>query len=216
MTIRLMIVDDQAILREGLATIFALEDDIEVVAEAADGEQAVARALDTRPDVVLMDLRMPVLDGSEATALILAHHPATAILVLTTFSDDESIVDALRAGAKGYLSKDTGRAELVTAVRAVTAGQRIFAAEVGNVLVGALLNGPATSPGPLPVSLAARFPLLSQRECDVLAEVAVGLSNAEIAARLFISLSTVKSHINAIFPKLQVRDRAQAIALVHG
>ena len=119
MTIRLMIVDDQAILREGLATIFALEDDIEVVVEAADGEQAVARALDTRPDVVLMDLRMPVLDGSEATALILAHHPATAILVLTTFSDDESIVDALRAGAKGYLTKDTGRAELVAAVRAV-------------------------------------------------------------------------------------------------
>jgi len=155
MTIRLMIVDDQAILREGLATIFALEDDIEVVVEAADGEQTVARALDTRPDVVLMDLRMPVLDGSEATALILAHHPATAILVLTTFSDDESIVDALRAGAKEYLTKDTGRAELVAAVRAVAAGQRIFAAEVGNVLVGALLNGPATSPGPLPVSLAA-------------------------------------------------------------
>ncbi len=206
--IRVLVADDQAIVRDGLVTVLSLLPDIEVVGEAADGLDAVAVAARERPDVVLMDLRMPNLDGAGATARILADRPQTAVLVLTTYADDESIVGALRAGARGYLTKDAGRAELASAVRAVAQGQATFAPDIGARLIGALTAAPSAS-------LRDRFPSLTQREAEVLGLVAEGLSNPEIAARMFVSIATVKTHINAIFAKLELRDRAQAIALVH-
>lgn len=216
--IRVVVADDQAIIRDGLVTVLSLLPDVEVVGEAADGAQAVAAAVREHPDVVLMDLRMPVLDGVAATERIVREVPGTAILVLTTFADDESILGALRAGAKGYLTKDAGRAELAAAVRAVARGQSTFAPEVGALLVNSLTaaaagSAPATVASP-PDALVARFPQLTRREADVLALVADGLSNGEIAAALFVSVATVKTHINSLFAKLAVRDRAQAIALV--
>jgi DNA-binding NarL/FixJ family response regulator len=211
--IRVAVADDQAIVRDGLVTLLGLLPDMEVVGQAADGEEAVALAVTARPDVLLMDLRMPVLDGAAATARVAAEAPGTAVLVLTTYADDASIVGALRAGARGYLTKDAGRTELAAAVRAVASGQATFAPEVGARLVGSLT---ATAPaGPDAAgALVSRFPALTRREAEVLALVADGLSNAEIAGTLFVSVATVKTHINAIFAKLAVRDRAQAIALV--
>ncbi|GAB3573952.1 response regulator transcription factor [Leifsonia lichenia] len=220
-SIRVVVADDQAIIRDGLVTVLGLLPDIEVVGAAEDGERAVALAAAEHPDVVLMDLRMPGLDGVAATERIVRELPGTAILVLTTYADDESILGALRAGARGYLTKDAGRAELAAAVRAVASGQSTFAPEVGALLVSTLTGGPgaaanaATGQTPSPAaSLSSRFPTLTKREVDVLALVADGLSNGEIASTLFVSVATVKTHINAIFAKLAVRDRAQAIALV--
>jgi DNA-binding NarL/FixJ family response regulator len=205
--IRVVVADDQAIIRDGLVTVLSLLPDIEVVGEAADGAVAVELAVRERPDVVLMDLRMPVLDGVGATERIVREAPDVAILVLTTYADDESIFGALRAGARGYLTKDAGRAELAAAVRAVARGQSTFAPEVGALLVSSLTGGSAPSP------FTDRFPQLTPREAEVLTLVADGLSNGEIAAKLFVSVATVKTHINALFAKLGVRDRAQAIAL---
>ena len=218
--IRVLVADDQAIVRDGLVTLLGLLDDLEIVGEAADGEQAVRLALDTRPDVVLMDLRMPVLDGAAATARILERLPETAVVVLTTFADDASIAGALRAGARGYLTKDAGRAELAAAVRAAASGQATFAREVGERLAaGFTPPAPPTQDAagaPSADVLRERFPTLTAREAEVLALIAEGRSNAEIAASLYLGVSTVKSHINALFAKLCVRDRAQAIALAWG
>ncbi|WP_233265504.1 response regulator transcription factor [Leifsonia sp. AG29] len=214
--IRVIVADDQAIIRDGLVTVLGLLPDLEVVGQAADGAEAVALAVAERPDVALMDLRMPNLDGVAATARIVAEAPGTAVLVLTTYADDESIVGALRAGARGYLTKDAGRAELAAAVRAVAQGQSTFAPEVGARLVSSLTSGAARPAPPDPVEgLLRRFPALTRREAEVLALVGEGLSNGEIASRLYVGVSTVKTHINAIFAKLAVRDRAQAIALLH-
>ena len=223
--IRIVLADDQAIIRDGLETVLGLVDDFEVVGTAADGAEAVALVAATRPDVALMDLRMPVLDGAAATRRVTAETPGTAVLVLTTFADDADIVAALRAGARGYLTKDAGRAELAAAIRAVAAGQSTFSAPVRDVLLGRI--GAAGAAGasaaelsgsvPDPVSeeaLAERFPALTGREREVYALVLQGRSNAEIAAALFVGIATVKTHINALFAKLGVRDRAQAIA--HG
>ncbi|WP_314148459.1 response regulator transcription factor [uncultured Leifsonia sp.] len=212
--IRVVVADDQAIIRDGLVTVLGLLPDVEVVGAAADGAEAVALAVSAHPDVLLMDLRMPVLDGVAATARVAAEAPETAVLVLTTYADDESILGALRAGARGYLTKDAGRAELAAAVRAVARGQSTFAPEVGARIVGSLTAAaPAAAPDAA-ASLIARFPGLTRREAEVLALVAEGLSNGEIASSLYVSVATVKTHINAIFAKLAVRDRAQAIALV--
>lgn len=214
--IRVIVADDQAIVRDGLVTLLGLLPDVEVVGQAADGGEAVALAVAERPDVALMDLRMPGLDGVAATERIARDAPATAVLVLTTYADDESILSALRAGARGYLTKDAGRAELAAAVRAVASGQATFAPEVGARIVstltsGARPDGASASPAD---ALVTRFPALTPREAEVLALVGDGLSNPEIASTLFVSVATVKTHINAIFAKLAVRDRAQAIALV--
>ena len=211
--IRVAVADDQAIIRDGLVTVLGLLPDMEVVGEAADGEQAVALAVTEHPDVLLMDLRMPVHDGAAATARVTAEAPATAVLVLTTYADDESILGALRAGARGYLTKDAGRAELAAAVRAVASGQSTFAPEVGARIVSSL-SAAAPQPADAAGTLTTRFPALTRREAEVLALVGDGLSNGEIARTLFVSVATVKTHINAIFAKLAVRDRAQAIALV--
>lgn len=211
--IRVLVADDQAIVRDGLVTLLGLLDDVEVVGEAADGEEAVRLAVASRPDVVLMDLRMPVLDGAGATARILERLPQTAVVILTTYADDASIARALRAGARGYLTKDAGRAELSAAVRAAASGQATFAREVGERLVAGFAGTPAAPSEP---ALADRFPHLSARELEVLGLIAAGRSNTEIATELFLGVSTVKSHVNAIFAKLPARDRAQAIALALG
>ena len=221
--IRIAIADDQAIIRDGLETVLSLVDGFEVVGTAADGAEAVALVAAERPDIVLMDLRMPILDGAAATRRVTAETPETAVLVLTTFADDADIVTALRAGARGYLTKDAGRAELAAAIRAVAAGQSTFSEPVREVLLGRIA-APAPSPTrtgepsgsvPDPLSesaLAERFPALTAREREVYALVLQGRSNAEIAAALFVGVATVKTHINALFATLGVRDRAQAIA----
>jgi DNA-binding NarL/FixJ family response regulator len=218
--IRVVVADDQAIVRDGLVTVLDLLPDVQVVGQASDGEQACALVAEVAPDVVLMDLRMPVLDGAAATRRIVAEHPSTAVLVLTTFADDASIMGALRAGARGYLTKDAGRAEVAAAVRAVARGQTTLAAEVGDRVISGLTAaetvaetaGGVESDGS--ASVRIRFPELTPRECEVLELIGAGLSNAEIAERLFVSVTTVKTHINSIFSKLSLRDRAQAIALV--
>ncbi|QIS16741.1 response regulator transcription factor [Nocardia arthritidis] len=205
--ISVVVADDQTIVREGLTTVLSLLPDIEVVGEARDGAEAVELVTRLAPDVALMDLRMPVLDGVAATAAIAAACPGTAVLVLTTYADDESIAGALRAGARGYLTKDAGRHEIATAIRAVAGGQATFSAEVGQRLVAALTTAPQL---PTPTELG-----LSARELDVLRLMAKGCNNSEIAKELFIGVSTVKSHVNSLFAKLRVRDRAQAIAQAH-
>ena len=218
--IRVLVADDQAIVRDGLVTLLGLLDDLEIVGEAAGGEEAVRLALATRPDVVLMDLRMPVLDGAAATARILERLPSTAVVVLTTFADDASIAGALRAGARGYLTKDAGRAELAAAVRSAASGQATFARAVGERLAAGFTSPAApvqdASRAPSAAVLRERFPALTAREAEVLALIAEGRSNAEIAASLYLGVSTVKSHINALFAKIGVRDRAKAIALALG
>lgn len=208
--IRVVIADDQDLVRDGLNTIVSLLADVEVVGQAADGAEAVALVVAERPDVVLMDLRMPVMDGTEATRRITVDAPDTAVLVLTTYADDDSILGALRAGARGYLTKDAGREQIAAAIRAVAGGQATFAAEVAARVVSATVSST-----PVPATeLRARFPDLTPREAEVLALVADGLNNTEIAHRLFVGVSTVKTHINAIFAKLDIRDRAQAITRV--
>jgi DNA-binding NarL/FixJ family response regulator len=206
--IRVIVVDDQAIVREGLVTVLSLLPDIEVIGEAADGRAAADLVEALLPDVVLMDLRMPVLGGLEATRIITQSHPGVGVLILTTFADEASVVDVLRAGAKGFLTKDADRAEVAAAVRAVAQGHTTLGGDLSAQLV-------ADRPSPSGRrDLAARFNL-TPREDEVLTLIGDGLSNTEIAARLFVGVTTVKTHINAIFAKLGVRDRAQAIALVH-
>ncbi|MGG7306625.1 response regulator transcription factor [Curtobacterium sp. AB451] len=221
MTIRVLVVDDQAIVRDGLVTVLSLVDDLEVVGQASDGAEALDQVARHAPDVVLMDLRMPNVDGPAATARITAEHPGVAVLVLTTFADDASILTALQAGARGYLTKDAGRAEIATAIRAVASGQSTFDAAVGARLVAQLAGGGslAAAPGPGPASspdagLRDRFPELTPREADVLERIAEGRSNPQIAAELFLTVPTVKSYVNQVFTKLGVRTRAEAVARV--
>ncbi len=218
MTIRVLVVDDQAIVRDGLVTVLSLVPDLEVVGAAGDGAAAIAAVERTAPDVVLMDLRMPGVDGPTATARITAAHPDVAVLVLTTYADDTSITTALAAGARGYLTKDAGRAEIATAVRAVASGQTTFDSAVGAVLVGRLTGAtPAAAAQPGRTSGAPvheRFPELTPREADVLTRIAEGRTNPEIAAELFLTVPTVKSYVTQVFAKLGVRSRAEAVARV--
>jgi DNA-binding NarL/FixJ family response regulator len=206
--IRVIVVDDQAIVREGLVTVLSLLPDIEVLGEAADGRAAAELVGALLPDVVLMDLRMPVLGGLEATRLITQAHPEIGVLILTTFADEASVVEVLRAGAKGFLTKDADRGEVAAAVRAVAHGHTTLGANLGAQLVAGRPSAVVRR------DLSARYGL-TPREDEVLALIGDGLSNSEIAAALFVGVTTVKTHINAIFAKLGVRDRAQAIALVH-
>lgn len=208
--IRVLVADDQATVRDGLVTLLDLTDGVSVVGAAADGVEAVSLTASLRPDVVLMDLRMPNLDGVGATARIAASFPETAVLVLTTYADDESLAGALRAGARGYLTKDAGRAELAAAVRSVASGQATFAAEIASRIVRGFTDA-APRPG-----LRERFPALTAREADVLEAITLGHNNARIAADLFLSVATVKSYVNSIFAKLGARDRAHAAAIAAG
>lgn len=214
MTIRVLVVDDQAIVRDGLVTVLSLVPDLQVTGAAADGAEAIAAVDRDAPDVVLMDLRMPGTDGPTATARIVADHPQVAVLVLTTYADDESIVTALRAGARGYLTKDAGRTEIATAIRAVASGQSTFDATVGARLVAQLAGGGATASAPAAPALRERFPDLTPREADVLEHIAAGRTNPQIAAELFLTVPTVKSYVNQVFAKLGVATRAEAVARV--
>ena len=210
--VRVVVADDQRVVREGLVTSLSVLPGVEVVGAAADGEQAVALVRRHRPQVVLMDLRMPRVDGVEATRRILAAHPGTAVVVLTTYADDDSILAALRAGALGYLTKDAGREQIARALHAAAEGQAILDPAVQARLVAAATPARDAVPArPLPDGLTAR-------EAEVLALIATGRTNAQIAAALFVSPSTVKTHINNIFAKAGVSDRAQAVhyAYSHG
>lgn len=214
MTIRVLVVDDQAIVRDGLVTVLSLVPDLQVTGAAADGAEAIAAVDRDVPDVVLMDLRMPGTDGPTATARIVADHPQVAVLVLTTYADDESIVTALRAGARGYLTKDAGRTEIATAIRAVASGQSTFDATVGARLVAQLAGRGATASARAVPALRERFPDLTPREADVLEHIAAGRTNPQIAAELFLTVPTVKSYVNQVFAKLGVATRAEAVARV--
>ncbi len=212
-SVRVLVADDQALVREGLMTLLEVADGIQPVAAAVDGEDAVALAARHRPDVVLMDLRMPKLDGVEATRRIRAAQPDTEIVVLTTHADDDSILEALRAGALGYLTKDAGIAEIARAVHAAAHHQALLDPVVHSRLIAAVSAGqrPAPPPAELPDEL-------TPREAEVLSLIARGLSNGEIAAELVVSGATVKTHINHVFAKIGARDRAQAVhyAYTHG
>jgi DNA-binding NarL/FixJ family response regulator len=219
-TIRVLIADDQPVVRDGLALLLGLIDDVEVVATAADGVEAVERARDKRPDIVLMDLRMPRLEGAQATREILASLPDTRVLVLTTYADDEFLFPALQAGARGYLTKDATAEEIEHAIRALAAGQTHLDAAIQQRLVTALLDRSPQTPS---AAAQARPPTevpdeLTPRELEVLKLIAAGLSNREIADRLVLSNATVKTHVNRIFYKTGARDRAQAVryAYQHG
>jgi DNA-binding NarL/FixJ family response regulator len=208
--IRVLVADDQGLVREGLMTLLQTADGIEPVACAGDGLEAVARAAEHNPDVVLMDLRMPGLDGVEATRKIRAAHPNTEVVVLTTHADEASILDALRAGARGYLTKDAGLAEIARAVHAAAAHQTLLDPVVQSQLLAAATAG-AGAAAPAPTAPIALPDELTPREGEVLGLIASGLSNQEIATKLFVSEATVKSHINHVFAKIRARDRAQAV-----
>lgn len=210
--VRVLVVDDQALVREGLMTLLETAPDIQPVAAAADGEEAVALSARHRPDVVLMDLRMPKLDGVEATRRIRTAQPETEIVVLTTHADEESILDALRAGARGYLTKDAGIAEISRAVQAAADHQALLDPVVHSRLIQ------AASGASRPVPPAEPPDDLTPREAEVLTLIARGLSNGEIAAELVVTEATVKTHINHVFAKIGARDRAQAVhyAYTHG
>lgn len=202
----MLVADDQTVVREGLVMLLGLSAGIEVVAAAADGDEATRLARRYRPDVVLMDLRMPRCDGVAATRRILDELPGTRVIVLTTYADDESVFAALQAGARGYLTKDATASEIQHAIRTVFAGEALLDPSVQRRLLERSLS-PAAPPQPPPAYPDG----LTQREVEVLREIAAGHSNQEIAERLSIGETTVKTHVNNIFSKAHLRDRAQAV-----
>jgi DNA-binding NarL/FixJ family response regulator len=201
--IRVLLADDQRVVREGLGTLLGLLEGIELVATAADGEEAVALAAKHDPDIVLMDLRMPRVDGVEAIRRLAARGERPRAIALTTYADDASVLGALRAGARGYLTKDAGAEEILAAVQAVARGEAALDPAVQHHVLAALKE-----PAELPDGL-------TPREVEVLQLIAEGLTNAEIAERLVVSAATVKSHVNHIFAKAGVRDRAQAVVYAY-
>jgi DNA-binding NarL/FixJ family response regulator len=207
-TIRTLVVDDQAMVRAGLRMLLSSEPDIEVVAEAGHGLEAIAQAGRHHPDVILMDLRMPELDGLEATRRILAADPDARVLVLTTFNLDDYVYESLRAGASGFVLKDEPPEQLIAAVRTVAAGEALLSPSVTRSVIAHFTRQQRQPP---PAALAT----LTARETDVFRLIAAGLSNAEIGRELFISDTTVKTHVTRLLQKLDVRDRAQAIVLAY-
>jgi DNA-binding NarL/FixJ family response regulator len=209
--IRVLLADDQALVRGGFRSILEGQDDIEVVGEAADGAEAVEQALRLQPDVLLMDIRMPRLDGIEATRRLLASPQVTArVLILTTFDHDAYVYDALRAGASGFLLKSAPPRELAGAIRTIAAGQSLLAPEITRRMIEDYVRRPKPGSGP-PAELAS----LTTRELEVLHLIAEGRSNAEIAGVLFLSEPTVKTHVTRILAKLDVRDRVQAVVFAY-
>lgn len=209
--IRVGVADDQALVRSGFSVLLRSADDIEVVGEAADGGDALALARREHPDVMLMDIRMPGMDGIEATRRITADGETTRVLILTTFDLDEYVYEALRAGASGFLLKDTLPDELLAAVRVVAAGESLLAPKITTRLIADFVQKPveperAPHPG---------LESLTERETEVLGAVAKGLSNAEIADELFMSHATAKTHVSRLLAKLQARDRAQLVVIAY-
>ncbi|CAL9302114.1 response regulator [Streptomyces sp. SudanB182_2057] len=205
-SIRVLIADDQQMVRQGFTVLLNAQSDIEVIGQAVDGRDAIARTAELAPDVVLMDIRMPELGGIEATRRITEDHPAVRVLVLTTFDLDEYVYDALRAGASGFLLKDASADQLAEAVRVVAAGDALLAPGITRRLIAEFsrLDGGGRTP------LRRRVGELTERETEVLALIAQGLSNAEIAERLVVAEQTVKTHVGRILVKLGLRDRTQA------
>jgi DNA-binding NarL/FixJ family response regulator len=207
MTVRVLLVDDQALFREALAVLLSVADGVEVVGEAANGAEALARSAELRPDVVLMDLRMPVLDGIAATRRLRVEQPEVQVLALTTFDDDAEVFAALRAGAVGYLLKDVSSARLVEAVHAAARGESVLQPSVAAKVVARIASLPdepaAAAPQPLVTPL-------SERELAVVRLLAQGRSNREIAGELFLAEGTVKNHVTNVLTKLDARDRTQA------
>ncbi|MFE9816558.1 response regulator transcription factor [Streptomyces sp. NBC_00236] len=208
MTARVVVADDQSVVREGIVMLLGLLPGIEVVGSAKDGEEAVALVAEHAPDVVLMDLRMPRCDGVEATRRIRKDFPGTQVVVLTTFDDDDSLFPALRAGARGYLTKDAGGDEIVRAVHAVLSGEAGLSPAIQRRLLEQVTEGSLPRTGGDVLELPDG---MTPREAEVLVLIADGMSNAEIARSLHISQATVKSHINNLFAKAGLRDRAQAV-----
>ena len=201
--IRVLIAEDQTLMREGLKTILDLEDGFEVVGEAADGRAAVERVLALRPDVVLMDVQMPRMGGVEATALLGAQLPGARVIILTTFDYDEYVFDGIKAGARGYLLKDTPASELLDAIRRVHAGESIIQPSVATRMIAEFTRRRDAAQAP-------EYEQLSDRERDVLRLLADGLSNKEIAGRLILAEGTVKNHVSTILDKLHAANRTQA------
>jgi DNA-binding NarL/FixJ family response regulator len=203
-TIRILIADDHAVVREGLRAVLGSEPDMEVVGEAATGKEVIERATELGPDVILMDIQMPGINGIEATRRILDASPKVGVVVLTMFEDDESVFSAMRAGARGYVLKGAHPSEILKVLRAVAGGEAYFGPEIARRLVDFFSTPKSASP-------AEAFPELTAREREILDLIARGHNNAAIAARLFVSPKTIGNHISHIFTKLQVADRAQAI-----
>ena len=208
MTIRVLVVDDQSMVRAGFRLLLADEPDLEVVAEASNGLEAVAQAARFHPDVILMDIRMPQLDGLEATRRILAADPAARVLVLTTFNLDEYVYEALRAGASGFVLKDDPPEQLIAAVRTIAGGEALLSSAVTRRVIEHFTQLHRQPP-------PAAVETLTAREMEVFGLITRGLSNAEIGAELFISDTTVKTHVTRLLQKLDLRDRAQAIVLAY-
>nr|BFE60806.1 response regulator transcription factor [Dactylosporangium thailandense] len=210
MTIRVLIADDQALVRSGFRMIIEARDDLEVVGEAGDGAEAVRLAAQTAPDVVLMDVRMPGMDGVTATGRLTAAGPAPRVIILTTYDLDETLYAALRAGASGFLLKDVRPAELVEAIRVVARGEALLAPTATRRLLDRFVATDTTPPAPV-----GALAQLTEREREVLGLLARGSANAEIASRLVVTEATVKTHVSAILRKLGVRDRVQAVVLAY-
>lgn len=214
--LRVIVADDQATVREGLVVLLGLLPEIEVVASAADGGQAIELVAQHQPDAILLDLHMPGVDGIEATRVLTERHPSVAIVVLTTYADDASILAALGAGARSYLTKDADRADIASALRSAASGLSVLGPEVHATLVAAATrNGPFPEPASAPPEDLPDG--LTRREGEILSMMARGMANPDIAAQLYLSAHTVKSHINRIFAKTGSRDRAMAVnyALAH-
>ena len=208
--LRIVVADDQASVREGLVLLLGGLPGIDVVGAAADGQQALELVAEHRPDAILLDLHMPVLDGIGATRRLTAEHPDVAIVVLTTYVDDHSVLDALRAGARSYLTKDADRTDIARALQAAAGGLTVFDPRVHDTLLAATL-APATPEPPRPAPPDG----LTHREVEILGLIARGLTNPEIVGRLYLSNHTIKTHINRIFAKTGSRDRAAAISYAH-
>ena len=217
--LRIIVADDQASVREGLVLLLGGLPDIDVVGAAPDGEQAIALVAEHEPDAILLDLHMPVLDGIETTRRLTAEHPKVAIVVLTTYIDDTSVLEALRAGARSYLTKDADRKDIAHALRAASDGLAVFDPRVHAALMNAASQPAGTTNSPAGQGSSAEATDLpdglTQREAEILTLIARGLTNPEIAAQLFLSSHTIKTHINRIFSKTGSRDRAAAIGYAH-
>lgn len=207
---RVIVVDDQTVVREGIVMLLGLLPGIQVVGSGGDGEEAVRLVAELAPDVVLMDLRMPRVDGAEATRRIRAEYPATQVVVLTTFADDDSLFPALRAGARGYLTKDAGGDEIVRAVEDVLSGEAGLSPQIQRRLLERLSESEQPAPPPEPPDG------LTARETEVLVLIAEGMTNQEIARAMQVSTATVKTHINNLFAKTGLKDRAQAVRYAYG